>query len=314
MSTPLTCEPAPNRVPPANNNRERTPYYLINQSKSHPKSKAITDEQLASEFSKYFDSLVNRGCCYSAFDKKKKRQCDCLCVMQNDLVRHSVCQFAIEFGKCNRYLQQLRLVDWYRYARPDRQGNQNNKCFLLLLDPKHPVPLDILPEGYKICTNALMALTDTGQGAWKRIINYAKGFLVVERHGLKGQSNRKRKPDDPIVIRLHKHFAILVGYGEVQATRFVREETGELTVRDDDDTSIYLPPTMAKRYCYRRYCKDNGYKVKTNSSGCVERVKMSDAELGMEDGTTEYHDCVSWGNYYEFWKEHYSHLLPFQFF
>lgn len=53
----------------------------------------------------------------------------------------------------------------------------------------------------------------------------------------------------------------------MQATCFVREETGEVTLHDGEDKNVYLPPVMTKWYCYKWYCADNGYKVKTSSSG-----------------------------------------------
>ena len=97
-----------------------------------------------------------------------------------------------------------------------------------------------------------------------------------------------------MVTNLREHFATLEGYGEVQATSLVREQTGELTVRDRQDDAIYLPPVMAKRYCYRRYCADNGYNVITNKKGNKILVKKKEEDFIMEGGG-EYKDFVSHG-------------------
>lgn len=72
---------------------------------------------------------------------------------------------------------------------------------------------------------------------WKRITIYAKGVSIGSKHALTSEvNNRKRKVDNPIVVELHENFKILVGYGEVQATRFVREEM----VRYLQDTMIMV--------------------------------------------------------------------------
>jgi hypothetical protein len=71
-------------------------------------------------------------------------------------------------------------------------------------------------------------------------------------HGNTGKKNRKRRQDDPEIVALREHFEEISSQAEVTAMRFVREETGEITERDANDNSRYLPTAMGKRRCYGR--------------------------------------------------------------
>ena len=72
-------------------------------------------------------------------------------------------------------------------------------------------------------------------------------------------------------------------------------------MRDQEDELIYLPANMPKRYCYNRYCKDRGYRVKTSCKGTTTLEKMDD-----HDG--EYKDCVTWSFYHNHWKTEFPNL------
>ena len=100
---------------------------------------------------------------------------------------------------------------------------------------------------------------------------------------------------------LRDHFTILEGYAEPQATRYVREVTGEVTERDNDDKSLFLPTSMTKRYCYKRYCYDRGVQVKTNNKGVMTTSPRTDF-----DG--EQKECIQWSSYFRYWGNEFSHL------
>ena len=189
-------------------------------------------------------------------------ECNYLSVLSNDILLDSMCEFASDFGAKERKDKLQLLVTYHRYARPSRN---NCHCFLLPCDTIHARSI---PTDYKICISALMSLCGIGKGVWSTVCDIVQGRRSRYKHGLKGQpSNRKRKPDDRIIVELNEHFGELETFGEVQATRFVQEETGEVTLRDQEDNLIYLPTNMPKRYCYNRYCKDRGYRVKTSCKG-----------------------------------------------
>ena len=92
-----------------------------------------------------------------------------------------------------------------------------------------------------------------------------------------------------------KHFLEQVeALAEPSATRIVREATGQLTTRDADDKTTYLPSSMSKRGVYRQYCHERGKKVVTAHTGQVTLEDIPD---------TEVFECISWSAFINFWKK-----------
>ena len=148
----------------------------------------------------------------------------------------------------------------------------------------------------KICVSALLLVIGYGRKKWLNICKSIDGCM----HGNKGNNNHKRKVDDPVMIKVREYFTELVGYSEVNATRFVREKTGTVTIRDNNEKMRYLPPSMSKRYCYMRYCSDNGYDVETTSQGTTKLTKLAFDDTNIE--------CIHWSTYWQLWKKDYAFL------
>ena len=87
---------------------------------------------------------------------------------------------------------------------------------------------------------------------------------------------------------------------EPSATRLVRETTGQLTTRDDNDDYLYLPSNTSKRGLYRQYCEHRGKKVVTSASGVIELVD--------DDNAKTKKDCISWTTFCSFWHKNFPHL------
>ena len=87
---------------------------------------------------------------------------------------------------------------------------------------------------------------------------------------------------------------------EPSATRLVREATGTLTIRDNNDTAKYLPSNMSKRGCYRQYCQQRGEIVVTSHDGSCT--------LDNIDNVNNNKECISWCYFFNYWKSNFSHL------
>eukprot|EP00978_Attheya_sp_CCMP212_P035408 scaffold154029_cov54-Attheya_sp.AAC.1 len=198
-------------------------------------------------------------------------KCGCLSILQNRCTREAVCRFTISFGKKSRKSQLQQCIDWYRYAQPTRK---ENIVFLIPFDAagdtdgEEEEEGDIFPQElvaeHKICVHSLMTLCGLGKSVWTRIKSLASAGSIAPNH----------------------------------ATRFVREQTGLVTERDNDDSAVYLPTSMGKRHCYGRYCLARGYKIETDNVGNTTILEDEDF-----NGTRK--ECPSWTMYWRFWKKNY---------
>ena len=162
----------------------------------------------------------------------------------------AVSQFGLKFGERDKTSQNQQLLDWYRYA--PKPTKKESKVYYMPYDTGGLTRLGQLRrlKNHKICLNALLSLLGVGKGTWETITKHSKTSMVIPPHGNFGKPNRKRKADDPVVVDLKSHFNRLMEDAEVEATRFVREETGEITERDANEETRYLPTALGKRSCY----------------------------------------------------------------
>jgi hypothetical protein len=70
-------------------------------------------------------------------------------------------------------------------------------------------------------------------------------------------SNRKRGFQEAFDKNLEEHFECLKKEAEPIATRYVRETTGETTLRDKDDYLLFLPSYYSVRSCYAKFCLEH---------------------------------------------------------
>jgi hypothetical protein len=102
---------------------------------------------------------------------------------------------------------------------------------------------------------------------------------------------------------LDDHFEELKKEAEPIATRYVREMTGETTLRDTQDI-LFLPSYFTVRGCYAKFCLEKrGVRITTTNKGTVK--KHPQPAIDGEDATN---DVPSWQSYCEYWKRHYSDL------
>jgi hypothetical protein len=88
-------------------------------------------------------------------------------------------------------------------------------------------------------------------------------------------SNCKRKFAEEEEEDLKAFMDNLKLFAEPSATRFVREVTGKIELRDTDDDALYLGPAWTKRDCYKRYCDSQGYKLGTSSMGKTTLIPVT---------------------------------------
>ena len=277
-----------------------TPMNTINLNKRTKKSDRVSDKEILLEFDSYYLKLSQRKNCHKYSNRSVARECNCCAILKNDIVRDSVALYALSFGKMERddRIKQLRM--WYRYANVEDITSSVQKYLL---------PFDISSEDFpdevdamKICSTALMDILGFGRIVWKEVAVAHKQGKSISSHGLRGKkSNSLPEDHDEIIVSLHDHFSILKNYGEVEATRFVREKTGEVTQRDGDENTLYLPTSMGKRLCYRRWCADRGWLVNAKHNSATSLERMADFE-----GETK--RCLTWAAYHAFWKKNYPGL------
>ena len=284
-----------NRTP-----RIATPFKALNARKMNTKKPLSNEErdEFLTLFITHLEEKANISNCVCRTGKKGNLSCNCLGVLKDDNLRGDVASYLLEWGMKPYREQTQVLVDWTRYANPSAS---NPRCFLL---PYVPNANQVLPAGisnHRICVSALFTLMGFGGGRWKTIkyLATAGGDAV---HGLEGKGgNRKRNPEGEMISDLRDHFTVLEGFAEPQATRYVREVTGEVTERDNDEKAVYLPTSMSKAHCYRRYCHDRGYKVKTNNKGIRRMEERSDFNGDRKD-------CIPYTSYMRYWTSEYPHL------
>lgn len=287
---------AGNRTP-----RKETPFSLLNFRKRKTKRLLVSGSDDFEEFLMRFDTYLNEkanvGSCTCRTGKKKSLSCDCLSILQDDICRNAVAKYILEWAQKPYQEQTQVLVDWTRYAKP---SPSNKRCFLIPYVPEPAKDYSAVHD-HKICVSALITMMGFSDGRWKTIKKLATTG-GDSTHGLQGKAgNRKRSSESLIVRDLREHFTVLEGFAEPQATRYVREVTGEVTERDNDDKSIFLPTSMSKRYCYKRYCYDRGVAVKTNNKGVMTTEPRTDFE-------GEPKECIPYSSYFRFWGTEYSHL------
>jgi hypothetical protein len=136
---------------------------------------------------------------------------------------------------------------------------------------------------------------------WSTIRKQADKSTVVSPHGNVGKPNgRKRKDSDPVIVNLLAWFIEAEKLGETCATRLVREEVGETTVRDHDDKAVYLPMTYGKRSSYRMYCRGQGWATETTKNSGIKKKLIGDG--------AERKNIVSYASFFNYWMAEFPHI------
>ena len=299
--------------PPANLRQkkadsEKSVSQLVNERKRQSKKNQTHDDKALLELlDKKYQRLANRGGCKYLLATRTVK-CNCLEILDDRHYRTMVSAWTLDFFKKPKAQQDQQLMEWHRYVHDIKQrfpwNIQNRKHFLI---PFNNLPstrlqwdddddiVDMQPLlSRRVCSSAIMEITERGKKAWPKLAKAAVTTMIVKPHGNIGKK-RKREDTD-----LMTHFTKLEGYGEVEATRFMRSVTGQLETRDNEDKDLRLPTHMGKRHCYREYGKQIGYTISKDE---VPVVKWAGEGNAPEDLT-----CASWTKYRDFWSAEFPHL------
>jgi len=146
---------------------------------------------------------------------------------------------------------------------------------------------------HKICVWAWCRLLNIGRRKYMNLKRQMPGG-TLRGHGNEGNENRcDRECRDSLKARFQ-------GYQDTMATpvatRFVRDESGHLSTRTDDD-SVFLPPSFRMRADYVEWCLERGWLVRKKCRG--KQHFYSTTEWTSSQGVTEQEQCpeVSWTTY-----------------
>lgn len=132
-----------------------------------------------------------------------------------------------------------------------------------------------------VCRNSFCNLFALYRTQWERLKSACLGLYSAGpiRHGNRGKSNRAKGSirilAEPSVIDFLED--VCSRYGEMYATRFVRDSTG-FSMRKDEDGLVELPSSYTKRRLYLEYCYSRGYKPRANHKGSYGRVAVDGAD------------------------------------
>ena len=236
------------------------PQRLINANKRGRKADQHSDEAIKEAFDTYLRNLTICPPCGTGCGEG-----GCVKDLVEDDVRDGVCDWLICFCWMSKEQRYKTIVEWIKTAWATSPSEHRNVKYHF----RYPIgevsdeTASKLSRRSRLCKAALVEMLQLGDKAWRTIIRQAALGKVVRPHGNKGRPNGRRfKADDPVLISLKEFMQNLEKQGEPRATRFVREEIGEMTLRDHDDKSVWLPMTHGVRACYRMYAYGQGWEVR----------------------------------------------------
>ena len=232
------------------------------------------------------ESMINRNKSLAArptcFDFTRKRACKCRCLevmVDREDYCQAIAEYQIMFSRLHWAEQKKTVIEWMR-VMPDGASKISYRI-PFILDASHS-PEDFLElRKATICANSLMNLLNKGYDWWKTCMDHYKN-MTMPSHRLCGRiSNNKRKFLSEFEEDLISHFEELKKEAEPIATRYVREATGESTLRDANDKLVFLPSYLTVRGCYARFCwEKRGIKISTTNNGTVEKTAVVDGVVG----------------------------------
>lgn len=202
------------------------------------------NDSVATEKSQKEDRLVDlvqmnevlslRPQCISRQNRKAPMKCCCLGVMHGKPEYcHAVAEYQILFESMTFVDQKRVVIEWMRANTNEGQKKLYRIPFVLDNgdDPDKYRPL----KNALVCSNALMDLLNKGLRWWNDCGKHYRRNTLPQ-HKLTGKaSNRKRKFLEQYEDDLIDHFEELKREAEPIATRYVREVTGETTLRDAEE-------------------------------------------------------------------------------
>ncbi|KAG7361881.1 hypothetical protein IV203_025547 [Nitzschia inconspicua] len=239
--------------------------------------------------------LVERGCCVSK-STCKGMTCHCLQILSDEVFSTAVAEYQVMFHTKKQVEQKKVVIEWLR------NGSDKMKSFRIpfIVEPYLDYDYDPLRKA-SVCLNALMDILAKGRDFWMTCVRHHKEGTYPEHKNVCRMSNKKRQFLQTYEKELDEHFEELKREAEPIATRYVREVTGESTLRDGEDNMLYLPPFMTMRRCYGNFCLDKrGMRVITTNNGNTSFVPAT------PNGETK--RVPSWSGYCTYWKDNYRNL------
>jgi hypothetical protein len=99
-----------------------------------------------------------------------------------------------------------------------------------------------------ICRSAMSIILGIGDHWWRTCETAAKNNTIPLSLNY-GNTNARNKEYPALQDELHLYFSDILSMCDVIPTRFVRQETGKLTLRDNNDC-MQLPPYWSKHNLY----------------------------------------------------------------
>ena len=264
----------------------------------NPKAKDYDEARAMDACKMYIKNTVSTKNCYAVkgSGRMSGKETSCTCVRflhDDDEVTASVAKFMVTWRAMDRTNKVLNIQQWNRFA--ERDGRKKGQIFSL-----PTVGAEV--SNHPICRNALMGILDIGIRKWKDSLKNN----TLKEHGLKGKDGNRAKKLEDAYKNLDSFFKDLEKEGAPFATRLVRCETGETSLRDDNDEVIGLPPHYTKRNLYGRWLFESGYnvKMKNKSTGVLDNPEPRDDELW--EGETL--PIVSWTQFFQRWKDNFGHI------
>lgn len=270
------------------------PQTLLNERRRGKKGEQYSDESIQASFDSWLQNLSQCPPCND----------ECITDLDDADIRSAVGNYLFHHGNKKQTDRSQTLVEWVRAARANGNNGKNDKyTFPLPCHGEFDGDAKKKIQSHKpICLKALKKLFKLGRDAWLTISKRASNGGVVPPHGNKGKPNgRKRKPTDPVIIKLKAFMTRIERLGEPCATRLVREETGETTVRDDEDNAVYLPMVYGKRSTYKLYCYKQGWSIQTNKSGNYVNKRW------IGSGPPQ-NNIVSYKAFHNYWHDEFPHM------
>jgi hypothetical protein len=255
---------------------------------------AFDAEEAAAELRLFLTQLINKPFCLE-LNSQSMTRCTCLSGLRHngnaDVDMSPTVDYLISFACRSRDDQQRIVMEWIKYSKLIGNGRPLEEKFHCFLLPGST-------ESYMLCKNALAQMIGLGRRKWETINNMVSNN-TMPTHGLKGRPSNNTNPE--LYQDLGLFFDQLKEHAAPRATRFIRQQTGELDIRDDDVDLLELPTSMTKRSIFRRYVEDRGWMIKVDAKS---RVVSKDPVEGEDQ-----YKILSWASFLEYWSSEFPKLV-----
>ena len=266
-------------------------------------------------FSNYFHHLGKQPFCTNMKGKNRgnAKACSCLTLLADESCRLAVSSACADHAR--RSFEEKR--EWLMVnARYATYSQTNTHCFHLPSNHEGNRAVADKLNNHKVCLDAFMQVMGFRKDRWKVIVDLVSGVKESVAHKLKGKigdnANAKTDEHSAIDVDLHTFFKGLFAECDVQATRFVRLETGQVLERDSNDKNRYLSPCMSKIYIYSRFCFHRGWHIYFDGTGRATKQKRPAVAIPKKEYLMPFEgdaqSIPSWTKFLDFWKQSYPHL------